>query len=261
MATSLIDSHTHIYGEEFDLDREAMLQRADEAGVGQMVLPCVDRESYERMLPLVVAHPLRLFPCIGLHPTSVKEDYQAELTYMREQLELHRPTAVGEIGLDFYWDRTYEAEQVAAFREQLQWAARLDLPVILHIREAFSKAFEILRAVNLPELHGVFHSFTGSSEELEEALSFERFAIGINGVVTFKNSSLKDYVTRVPLGRLLLETDAPYLAPTPNRGKRNEPSFLPHTAQFLASLYGLSYDQLTEVTSQNARRLFRLPTR
>ena len=133
--------------------------------------------------------------------------------------------------------------------------------MILHIREAFSKAFEILRAVNLPKLHGVFHSFTGSSEELEEALSFERFAIGINGVVTFKNSSLKDYITRVPLGRLLLETDAPYLAPTPNRGKRNEPSFLPHTAQFLASLYGLSYDQLTEATSQNARRLFRLPTR
>lgn len=203
MGRSLIDSHTHIYDEAFDEDREAMLQRALEAGVRQMVLPNVDQVSWERMLRLVESHPDYLYPTIGLHPTSVGADYEALLTYLEEQLAHHSVYAIGEIGLDFYWDRTYEAEQVEVFRRQLGWADRYSLPVILHVREAFARAFETLRAVALPELRGVFHSFTGTEEELEEALSFEHFYIGINGVVTFKNSSLKDYITRIPLERLL----------------------------------------------------------
>ena len=247
MGRSLIDSHTHIYDEAFDEDQEAMLQRALEAGVRQMVLPNVDQVSWERMLRLVESHP-------------VGADYEPLLTYLEEQLAHHSVYAIGEIGLDFYWDRTYEAEQVEVFRRQLGWTDRYSLPVILHVRDAFARAFETLRAVALPELRGVFHSFTGTEEELEEALSFEHFYIGINGVVTFKNSSLKDYITRIPLDRLLLETDAPYLSPVPKRGKRNEPSHLIHTAQFVADCYGIDLDTLTEVTSQNARRLFALPT-
>lgn len=260
MGRSLIDSHTHIYDEAFDEDREAMLQRALEAGVRQMVLPNVDQVSWVRMLCLVESHPDYLYPTIGLHPTSVGADYEALLAYLEEQLTHHSVYAIGEIGLDFYWDRTYEAEQVEVFRRQLGWADRYSLPVILHVRDAFARAFETLRTVALPELRGVFHSFTGTEEELEEALSFEHFYIGINGVVTFKNSSLKDYITRIPLERLLLETDAPYLSPVPKRGKRNEPSHLVYTAQFVADCYGIDLDTLTEVTSQNARRLFALPT-
>jgi len=261
MGRSLIDSHTHIYDEAFDEDQEAMLQRALEAGVRQMVLPNVDQVSWERMLRLVESHPDYLYPTIGLHPTSVGADYEALLTYLEEQLAHHSVYAIGEIGLDFYWDRTYEAEQVEAFRRQLGWADRYSLPVILHVRDAFARAFETLRAVALPELRGVFHSFTGTEEELEEALSFEHFYIGINGVVTFKNSSLKEYVADIPLNRLVVETDAPYLAPVPKRGRRNEPAFLPYTASFVASCYQISDEELSARTSENARRLFALPPR
>ena len=236
----LIDSHTHIYGEEFNEDRDAMLQRATEAGVGQMVLPNVDIESYPRLLELCTAYPQRLFPTIGLHPTYVKEDYDTQLRAMEGELTERTHVAIGEIGLDYYWDTTYQKEQIDAFKRQLHWAAQHDLPVILHIREAFADAFSVLREVNLPQLRGVFHSFTGTEEELREALSFEHFYIGINGVVTFKN-------------------DAPYLAPVPKRGKRNEPSFLPHTASFVASCYQLTDDALIAKTSENARRLFALP--
>ena len=238
----LIDSHTHIYGEEFDEDRDEILARATAAGVGQMVLPNVDATSYPRVLDLCAAHPDRLFPTIGLHPTYVKEDYTAQLDYMEGELSQRPHVAIGEIGLDYYWDTTYQQEQIEAFE-----------------REAFADAFETLRRVNLPQLRGVFHSFTGTREELEEALSFPSFYVGINGVVTFKNSTLKEYVASIPLERLLLETDAPYLAPVPKRGKRNEPAFLPHTASFVASCYELADDTLITKTSENARRLFALP--
>ena len=235
----LIDSHTHIYAEEFDEDFEAMLQRAEEAGVVQFVLPNTDVESWERMLPLCERYPNRLFLTIGLHPTYIKEDYKEQLATLETLLPQAHVYAIGEIGL----------------------ADSLDLPVILHIREAFADAFKVLRELNLPKLRGVFHSFTGTQEELEEALSFSNFYVGINGVLTFKNSNLKDYITLIPQERLLIETDAPYLAPVPKRGKRNEPSFLPYTLSFLASCYEMSDEKLMHITSDNARRLFHLPTR
>lgn len=257
----LIDSHTHIYAEEFDEDFDAMLSRAEEAGVRQFVLPNTDVESWGRMLPLCAQYPDRLFPTLGLHPTYVKEDYQQQLAFLEAQLPTTKVYAIGEIGLDYYWDTTYQAEQIDAFERQLRLAESLDLPVILHIRNAFADAFAVLRRLNLPHLRGVFHSFTGTREELEEALTFSNFYIGINGVLTFKNSSLKDYITLVPQERLLVETDAPYLAPVPKRGKRNEPAFLPHTASFLASCYQLGDEELARITSDNARRLFQLPLR
>ena len=258
--TQLIDSHTHIYAEEFDEDFSDMLQRAEESGVTQMVLPCVDCESWPLIHSLSEAHPQRLFPTIGLHPTYVKEDYEAQLSYLEQHLE-EGIVAIGEIGLDYYWDTTFKAEQLKAFERQVRWAHRLGLPVILHVREAFRDTFDLLRSLQLPGLRGVFHSFTGSREELQEALYFEHFYIGINGVVTFKNSSLKEYVSDIPLDRLVVETDAPYLAPVPKRGRRNEPAFLPYTASFVASCYQISDEELCARTSENARRLFALPTR
>lgn len=260
MMTQLIDSHTHIYAEEFDEDFSAMLQRAEESGVSQMVLPCVDSESWPLIQSLSEAYPQRLFPTIGLHPTYVKEDYEAQLSYLEQHLG-EGIVAIGEIGLDYYWDTTFRSEQLKAFERQLRWAHQLGLPVILHVREAFRDTFDLLRSLQLPGLRGVFHSFTGSREELQKALSFEHFYIGINGVVTFKNSSLKEYVADIPLDRLVVETDAPYLAPVPKRGRRNEPAFLPYTASFVASCYQISDEELSARTSENARRLFALPPR
>ncbi|MBF1068094.1 MAG: TatD family hydrolase, partial [Porphyromonadaceae bacterium] len=187
--------------------------------------------------------------------------YKEQLATLEALLPQAQVYAIGEIGLDYYWDTTFQTEQIEAFKHQLCLADSLDLPVILHIREAFADAFKVLRELNLPKLRGVFHSFTGTQEELEEALTFANFYVGINGVLTFKNSNLKDYVTLVPQERLLIETDAPYLAPVPKRGKRNEPSFLPYTLSFLASCYEMSDEKLMHITSDNTRRLFHLPTR
>lgn len=254
----LIDSHTHIYAEEFDEDIDEVLARAVASGVERMVLPNVDRESYPRMMALVERYPKVLYPSAGLHPTSVGADYREQLDFVAEALAHGRFVAVGEIGLDYYWDTTYKVQQAEAFSEQIALAYRYGLPIIIHTREAFADTFDLLRRAGRNTTRGVFHSFTGSEAELEEALGFDDFMIGLNGVVTFKNSQLKTYVQRIPLERLLIETDAPYLSPVPKRGRRNEPAHLVHTLEFLAGIYGCSADELGEVTSQNAERLFGL---
>lgn len=254
----MIDSHTHVYSLDFAEDLDAMLERAQSAGIEQMILPAVDSTSWERLWTLSQQHPGYLYPTLGLHPTSVREDYKEELTFVEERLDKYPIVAIGEIGLDYHWDTTYREQQLDAFATQLTWAHSRDLPVILHIREAFEDAVALMRRLDLPGLRGVFHSFTGTESELADALSFESFYVGINGVVTFKNSSLREYVTRIPLERLLIETDAPYLAPVPKRGKRNEPSFLPYTASYLADCYEVSEAKLIEHTTSNARRLFAL---
>ena len=255
----MIDSHTHVYSEDFAEDLEAMLERARTAGIEQMVLPAVDSSSWERLWALCQRYPDFLYPTAGLHPTSVGEDYLRELAYVEERLDSYPIVALGEIGLDYHWDTSYKGQQLEAFATQLRWAHQRGLPVILHIREAFADAFALLRQLALPGLRGVFHSFTGTEEELVEALSFEGFYVGINGVVTFKNSNLRDYINRIPLERLLIETDAPYLAPVPKRGRRNEPSYLPYTASYLADCYGIPEERLVEATTANARELFALP--
>lgn len=252
----IVDTHTHIYSEEFDLDSSEMLQRARQAGVSRMIMPATDRACYKSMMRLGKAAPKQVFATIGLHPTYVKEDWQAELAFVHEQLESgYSFVAVGEIGLDYYWDTTYQAEQLEAFETQLRWARAYELPVIIHTRSSFADTYATISKVS-QDTRGVFHSFTGSEEELAQALSLEGMMIGINGVVTFKNCSLKDYLTRIPLDRLLLETDAPYLAPVPKRGKRNEPAFIAHTLEFVAGLYGLTASELARITSTNAERLF-----
>ncbi len=252
----IIDSHTHIYAQDFEGDIEDLMQRASDAKVEQMILPNIDLASYPRMLELVKRYPERLFPTLGLHPTDVKEDYQTVLSTMEAELGKEPFVAIGEIGLDYYWDTSFKAEQIEAFHKQISWAKAQDLPIIIHTRDAFEDTFKVLREENAPNLRGVFHSFTGTEAELNEVLTFENFYVGLNGVVTFKNSNLKDYIKDIPLERLLIETDAPYLSPVPKRGKRNEPAHLQYTLHFLAELWGISAEALAEQTTANAKKLF-----
>ncbi len=254
----IVDTHTHIYAEEFDEDIQDVIKRAVEQEVKTMILPNIDKASYDRMMTLEVQYSHCLHSAVGLHPTSVKEDYKVELSFLRERLEEGCFVAVGEVGLDYYWDETFKAEQKEAFREQLRWCRDFNLPVIIHTRSAFEDTFAILREEAFQDVRGVFHSFTGSETELEEALSFKNFYIGLNGVVTFKNSNLKDYIRQIPLERLLLETDAPYLSPVPKRGRRNEPAHLIHTLDFLANLWEMPREKMAELTTENAKALFRL---
>jgi TatD DNase family protein len=253
----LTDSHTHLYLDAFKDDREQMIQRAVNAGVSRMLLPNIDSSSVGPMFSLVEQFPDRCFPMMGLHPTSVKEDYLKELATVEKQLSRKDIIAIGECGIDLYWDRTFLREQEEAFSTQIKWAMDLDLPLVIHARDSFDEIFTILEHQGGTELRGVFHSFTGGPEELKRALSFN-FMIGINGIVTFKNSNLAEVVRSIPLNRLLLETDAPFLAPVPYRGKRNESSYLVETAAKVAEIYKLSVNELAGITTKNTQVLFRL---
>lgn len=257
----LIDTHCHLYDEAFDADRDEVLQRALAAGVSTMLLPDIDSSSTPRLRELYQSHPDCFRPMAGLHPTSVKEDYQQELELVHSALFDPNPTthyvALGEIGMDLYWDRTYEREQREALRTQMKWAFALDLPVALHIRKAHNEVFGLLRDLNRQTYQGVMHCFGGSVQEAYRAIEMG-FYLGIGGVVTFKNATLAEVVKKVPLERLLLETDAPYLAPVPHRGKRNESAYISLIARHIAELRGLPYENVTEQTTENARKLFRL---
>jgi TatD DNase family protein len=255
----LVDTHTHLYFEAFDADRQAVLQRAVEAGVAAFCLPGIDLESLPRLKAMCADHPDRCFPMLGLHPTNVGPDYAETLALLRQELDNAPYIAVGEIGIDLHWDKTYLREQAVAFEEQLRWSIEKDLPVALHVREAFPQVFESLHKVGIDRLRGVFHSFGGTREELEEALRYPQFLLGINGVVTYKNTNLRDYITLAPLERLVLETDAPYLPPVPHRGQRNESAYVPLIAQKLAEVYGVPIETVAETTTQNATRVWKLP--
>lgn len=258
----MIDSHTHIFEPEFDEDRREVLERACGAGVEHLILPNIDVESLPHLLQTHEDFPHNTSIAIGLHPTSVGQDFASQLEVIREAVRNYRSkvVAIGEVGLDFYWDRTFVREQEDALRIQVEWAIEEDLPLILHTRSAHREMLDLLSAYcGEARLRGVFHSFTGCEEELEELIAFSpRFMIGINGVVTFKKSTLREYIARIPLDRLLLETDAPYLAPVPHRGKRNEPSFLPNILAEVARAFGLFPAQLEEAISANSRQLFAL---
>lgn len=257
----IIDSHTHIYAKEFDEDKDAVISRAIEEGVTKMILPNIDRESLGRELILTLKYPDNLYPAIGLHPTEVNTKWQDEINWLKEHFYLYKWVAIGEIGLDYYWSKNFQEQQKECFTLQLRWAIKENLPVIIHSREAFADTFSIIEKVQIEEntsIGGVFHSFTGTEEDLDEALKFENFFIGINGVVTFKNSNLRTFLAKCPLERLLIETDAPYLSPVPYRGKRNEPSYILKTAEELASIYQCSEIDIYERTTANARNLFNI---
>jgi TatD DNase family protein len=252
----LIDTHTHIYTEEFDSDIQEVMKRAAGGGINKLCLPNIDLESISRLHAVCDAYPGVCFPMMGLHPTSVGANYKKDLEKIRDKLPGRKYIAVGEIGIDLYWDKTFRREQIEAFEEQLRWSIEWDIPVSIHSREAFPEVLESLHRTGIDKLRGVFHSFGGSREELEEALKCPHFMLGINGVVTYKNAGFREYLNLAPLERILLETDAPYLTPVPWRGKRNEPAYLIYIAQKIAEIYGLSLETVAEKTTENSRRLF-----
>ena len=252
---NLIDTHTHIYDHQFSLDRNETVQRALEAGVGMMLLPNVDASTIAPMLELHEQFPDCTRVMMGLQPEEVKEDYMTVLAVMEKELERNIYIGVGEVGLDFYWDSTFEKQQLDAFETQLDWAKQLHLPLSIHCRNAFDKMVKILEKKQDGGLRGIMHCFTGTEDEAIVYLDLG-FHLGLGGVTTYKNCGVKDFLPRLPLDRIVLETDAPYLAPVPCRGKRNEPAFLVHTAQKIAEILQIPYNELVNAVSANTNSLF-----
>lgn len=261
---NLIDTHSHLFVEEFADDRHEVIRRAREAGITRIVMPNIDASSIEPMLQMCTEYRGYCYPTIGLHPTEVKEDYRQVLAQMKPLLDAsargeaaHTPfIAIGEVGLDFYWDTTYKQEQLAALETQIAWALEYDLPIIIHSREAFAELYALFSHYKDTPLRGVFHSFTGTTYEAHALLEFPGFVLGINGVATFKKSTLPEALRDVPLARLVVETDSPYLAPTPYRGKRNESAYVVRVAERLAEIYQCPTEQVTRQTYDTSYRLF-----
>jgi TatD DNase family protein len=252
----LIDTHSHIYSEEFDADRAEVISRAKEIGVKHIILPNVDSESLPRMLALEAEYPDYCHAAIGVHPTSINENYQHELAVIISSLTHRNWLAIGEIGIDLYWDKTFLKEQIIAFQQQIKWAIEFKLPVIIHVRDSFRETMDALAPFKHMGLKGIFHSFTGTIEEAREIIDFGGFLLGINGIVTFKNSGLAAVVAQIELKHIVMETDAPYLTPAPHRGKRNESAYVQLVAKKLAEVYDCSVEEITELTTQNVRLLF-----
>ena len=255
MTMYLIDTHCHVYDHQFSLDRNEAMQRALDAGVGMMLLPNVDASTIAPMLELHEQYPDCTQVMMGLQPEEVKEDYKQVLATMEKELERGIYVGVGEVGLDFYWDATYEKQQLDTFETQLDWAKQLELPLSIHCRNAFDKMVKILERKQDGGLRGIMHCFTGTEEEAKVYLELG-FHLGLGGVVTYKNCGVKDFLPNLLLDRIVLETDAPYLAPVPCRGKRNEPAFLVHTAQRIADILQMPVEDLAAITTTNAKALF-----
>ena len=253
----LVDSHSHLFLEEFADDLPQVMQRAREAGVTHIFMPNIDSTTIESLLSVCAAYKEFCFPMIGLHPTSVNKNNKKELDIVAGQLASSNGyVAIGEIGLDLYWDKTFLREQLLAFEKQVEWALEYHLPIVIHTREAFDYIYKVLQPYKETGLTGIFHSFTGTSEEAAKLLDFPGFMIGINGVVTFKKSQLPEVLKDVPLAHIVLETDSPYLTPVPNRGKRNESARLKDTLIKVAEIYRESPEVVAEATSENALKVF-----
>jgi TatD DNase family protein len=253
----LIDTHSHIYSDEFKDDIEEIISNCKDVNIQKILLPNIDSKSIPKMNRLVQAFPDLCVPMMGLHPTSVKENYKEELENCKAWLAKGKYCAVGEIGIDLYWDKTFIKEQQIVFDTQINWALEKELPIVIHARDSFHEIFEILETYRNSNLKGVFHSFTGNIKQAHKAIDLG-FLLGINGIVTFKNAGLDKTIETVSLDKLVLETDAPYLAPVPKRGKRNESSYLIHIANKLSEIYQVSLDEVAEITSANAERLFNI---
>ena len=260
MALQFIDTHTHLDGTEFDADRDDVILRAKEAGVSRVFLPAIDLKSVETVLEVCRRYPDFAFPMIGLHPEEVRDDWQTVLSEMEKRLVPGHPfIAIGEVGLDYYWSRDYEKEQLQAFERQVEWSVEKRLPLMIHCRKGQNEMVNLLRhyADDLPG--GVFHCFTGNANEAEQLLQFPRFVLGIGGVLTFKKSPLPEVLpATVPLERIVLETDSPYMAPVPMRGQRNESAFVKYVLAKLAESYGVSEQEVADITTANVARVFGL---
>ena len=251
----LTDTHTHLYSEEFDQDRNQMMQRAIENGVTRFFIPAIDSTCTQSMYDLEKDYPNNVYLMMGLHPTYVKENYLEELQHVENELAKRKFVAIGEIGIDLYWDKTHLVEQQIAFRKQIQLAKQYKLPIVIHCREAFDEIFEILEEEKSPELFGIFHCFTGTYEQALQAISYN-MKLGIGGVVTFKNGKIDQFLGKIDLYHIVLETDSPYLAPIPYRGKRNESSYLVNVADKLAQIYGVTASEIAAITTENSREIF-----
>ncbi|OCB74322.1 TatD family hydrolase [Flavobacterium crassostreae] len=251
----LTDTHTHLYASEFDSDRAETMQRALDSGVTRFFVPAIDSTSTKAMYALEASYPQNVFLMMGLHPTYVKENYLQELQHVKEQLAKRKFYAVGEIGIDLYWDSTYLKEQQAVFRAQIKLAKQYKLPIVIHCREAFDAVFEILEEEKGADLFGIFHCFTGNHAQALQAISYN-MKLGIGGVVTFKNGKIDQFLNQIPLEQLVLETDSPYLAPLPYRGKRNESSYLSPIVKKLATIYNLSEEEIARKTTENSKVIF-----
>ena len=260
---SFVDTHAHLDGEEFNSDLIAVMTRAQEAGVGAVFLPAIDVATSLNILSLSKAHPDYLYPMAGLHPEEVKSDYKEVLAQIKtivfDSPQKDKLIAIGEVGLDYYWSREFEHEQLAAFEEQVKWSVETRLPLMIHCRKAQNEMVHLLKHYEKELPGGVFHCFTGNTIEAQELLSFERFVLGIGGVLTFKKSKLPETLKEaVPLERIVLETDAPYMAPVPMRGQRNEPAFMAYVLSKLAEIYGVDEETVSAVTTANVERVFPL---
>lgn len=254
----MIDTHSHLFVEEFADDFDQVIQRSKEAGVARIFMPNIDDTTVDDMLDACRRYPEYCYPMLGFHPTSV-DDYSFEkvLKMKKRLVDGHPYIAIGEVGLDLYWDKTYLLQQQRILEEQIQWALDWDLPLVIHCREAFKELFDVLTYYKNTSLSGVFHSFTGGKDELEELLTYTNLMIGVNGVATFKKSSLPETLQVAPIERLVLETDSPYLAPVPYRGRRNESSYLKYVAEKLGEIYQINGELVATQTTQNALKVFK----
>jgi len=251
-----IDTHTHLYTKQFDEDRTEMIDRAIKEGVEAFFMPNIDQSSIESMINLEQAYPKRCFAMMGLHPCSVNEDYETELEIVQKQLQQRSFVAIGEIGIDLYWEKMFLDQQIDAFQRQISWAKKADIPIVIHCRNATPEVLKILREYKDEKLRGIFHCFGGSVSDAEQIIELG-FLLGIGGVLTFKKSGLDKTLENIGLEHLVLETDAPYLAPAPFRGKRNESSYLKFVAEKLAEVKEVPLAEIAKITTDNAMRIFR----
>ena len=251
----ITDTHTHLYSEEFDQDRDEMIQRAISVGVSRFFIPAIDSTCSASMYELEKNYPDNVFLMMGLHPTYVKENYLNELLHVENELCKRKFYAIGEIGIDLYWDKTHLEEQQIAFRSQIRLAKKYKLPIVIHCREAFDEIFQILEDEKSEDLFGIFHCFTGTYEQALKAISYN-MKLGIGGVVTFKNGKIDQFLNQIDLKHIVLETDSPYLAPIPYRGKRNESSYLTAVVEKLAQIYNLSTNEIAAITTENSKAIF-----
>ncbi len=252
---TLIDTHSHIYLPEFEPELADMLKRAENEGVGRILMPAIDSSTHQQMLALETTHPTQCLSMMGLHPCYVKENYKEELAIARKYLEERSFKAVGEIGLDFYWDKTFTEQQYEAFNQQIEWALHYHIPIVIHSRESTDECIEVVATHQKGSLKGVFHCFSGTTDQAQKIIELG-FYLGIGGVVTFKNSRLDKVMEAVSLEHVVLETDAPYLAPVPFRGKKNEPSYLKYVVEKLSTIKNISIEEVGAITTKNAEQLF-----
>lgn len=253
----ITDTHTHLYSEAFDDDRNEMINRAIENGVSRFFIPAIDSSYTESMFQLEQDYPSNVFLMMGLHPTHVKDNYQEELKHVEDMLASRHFYAVGEIGIDLYWDQSTLEIQKTAFKHQIQLAKKYKLPIVIHCREAFNEIFEVLESEKSDDLYGIFHCFTGNLEQAYQAISYN-MKLGIGGVATFKNGKIDQFLNQIDLKHIVLETDSPYLAPVPYRGKRNESLYILKVLDRLSNLYGMSRQVIAEITTQNSMDVFRV---